>query len=68
MSEFTFSHMSVLLNECIEALDIRDGYTYIDATAGGGGHSLEIAKDLVKTLALLPSTEIRTLSKPQVSD
>ncbi|MBR7117338.1 MAG: 16S rRNA (cytosine(1402)-N(4))-methyltransferase RsmH [Clostridia bacterium] len=39
-----FSHTSVLLYECIEALNIRDGYTYVDCTAGGGGHSLEIAK------------------------
>ncbi|MBO5879350.1 MAG: 16S rRNA (cytosine(1402)-N(4))-methyltransferase RsmH, partial [Clostridia bacterium] len=41
-----FSHTSVLLWECIEALNIRDGYTYIDCTAGGGGHSLQIAKRL----------------------
>ena len=39
-----FSHTSVLLFECIEALNIRDGFTYVDCTAGGGGHSLEIAK------------------------
>lgn len=39
-----FSHTSVLLYECIDALNIRNGYTYVDATAGGGGHSLEIAK------------------------
>ncbi len=39
-----FSHTSVLLYECIDALNIRDGYTYVDCTAGGGGHSLEIAK------------------------
>jgi len=44
MPELNFSHTSVLLYECIEALNIRDGYTYIDCTAGGGGHSLEIAK------------------------
>ena len=44
MSDINFSHVSVLLYECIEALNIRDGYTYIDCTAGGGGHSLEIAK------------------------
>ena len=42
----TFSHVSVLLFECIEALNIRDGYTYVDCTTGGGGHSLEIAKRL----------------------
>ncbi len=44
MSILPFSHVSVLLYECIEALNIRDGYTYVDCTAGGGGHSLEIAK------------------------
>lgn len=46
MSSIPFSHVSVLLSECIEALDIRDGYTYVDCTTGGGGHSLEIAKRL----------------------
>ena len=44
--EIHFSHTSVLLYECIDALNIRDGYTYVDCTAGGGGHSLEIAKRL----------------------
>ncbi len=46
MSDILFSHTSVLLQECIDALNIRDGFTYIDCTAGGGGHSLEIAKKL----------------------
>ena len=41
MSEF--KHYSVMLNECIEALNVGDGY-YLDLTAGGGGHSLEIIK------------------------
>lgn len=44
MNKTNFSHTSVLLYECIDALNIRDGYTYVDCTAGGGGHSLEIAK------------------------
>lgn len=44
MSNTIFSHTSVLLFECIESLNIRDGFTYVDCTAGGGGHSLEIAK------------------------
>ena len=44
MAAIKFSHTSVLLYECIDALNIRDGYTYVDCTAGGGGHSLEIAK------------------------
>lgn len=52
MSITNFSHTSVLLFECIEALNIRDGYTYIDCTAGGGGHSLEIAKRMGKNSRL----------------
>ena len=53
MSNIVFSHTSVLLFECIEALNIRDGYTYIDCTAGGGGHSLEIAKRMGKNSRLI---------------
>ena len=53
MSDIAFSHTSVLLYECIEALNIRDGYTYIDCTAGGGGHSLEIAKRMGKNSRLI---------------
>ena len=41
-----FSHRSVLLDECIESLDIKPDGIYVDGTAGGGGHSLEIAKKL----------------------
>jgi 16S rRNA (cytosine1402-N4)-methyltransferase len=39
-------HNPVMLNECIEALDIQQGSVYVDATFGGGGHSLEILKHL----------------------
>ena len=53
MTAPNFSHVSVLLYECIEALNIRDGYTYVDATAGGGGHSLEIAKRLGENSRLI---------------
>ena len=53
MASIPFSHVSVLLDECIEALDIKDGYTYVDATTGGGGHSLEIAKRLGKSSRLI---------------
>ena len=44
--EINFSHRSVLLDECIEALNIDPNGIYIDGTAGGGGHSYEIAKRL----------------------
>ncbi len=41
-----FNHISVLLNECIEALQIKENGIYVDGTAGGAGHSLQIAKRL----------------------
>jgi 16S rRNA (cytosine1402-N4)-methyltransferase len=41
-----FGHVSVLLKEAIDFLAVRRGGTYIDATLGLGGHSLEIAKRL----------------------
>ena len=41
-----FSHRSVLLDECIDALAIRPDGVYLDGTAGGGGHSAEIARHL----------------------
>lgn len=44
MSEF--KHYSVLLEESIEGLCIKPDGVYIDGTAGGGGHSLEIVKRL----------------------
>ena len=41
-----FKHVSVLLDECIEGLSIRPDGIYCDGTAGGAGHSREIAKRL----------------------
>lgn len=39
-----YRHIPVLLSECIEALHLYEGQTYVDATLGGAGHSLEVAK------------------------
>ena len=41
-----FKHISVLLNETIASLNIKPNGIYVDGTAGGAGHSLEIAKRL----------------------
>ena len=38
-----FLHLPVLLDECIEGLAIKPSGIYVDGTAGGGGHSVEIA-------------------------
>ena len=43
-----FKHVSVLLNECIDNLNIKENGIYVDGTLGGGGHSLEILKKLSK--------------------
>jgi len=47
-------HRSVLLNEAIEGLNLKDRATLVDGTFGGGGHSLEICKKYpgVKIIAL----------------
>jgi 16S rRNA (cytosine1402-N4)-methyltransferase len=41
-----FIHKTVLLNEAIDGLNCSAGKIYIDATVGGGGHSVEIAKKI----------------------
>ncbi|QPJ85783.1 16S rRNA (cytosine(1402)-N(4))-methyltransferase RsmH [Sarcina sp. JB2] len=41
-----FKHISVLLNECIEGLNIKEDGIYVDGTLGGAGHSSEIVKNL----------------------
>ena len=41
-----FQHISILAPECMEALNPARGGIYVDCTAGGGGHSLEIARRL----------------------
>ena len=41
-----FNHISVLLEESVNALDIKPDGIYVDCTAGGGGHSAEVLKKL----------------------
>ena len=44
--ENKFEHTPVMLEECIDALNIQPQGTYVDGTLGGGGHSSQIAKRL----------------------
>ncbi len=53
MYSLPFHHVSVLLDECIEGLHIQNGFTYVDCTTGGGGHSYEIAKRLGENSQLI---------------
>ena len=48
-----FLHKPVLLNECIENLNIKPSGVYIDGTLGGAGHSSEIAKLLDESGTLI---------------
>lgn len=41
-----FAHIPVMLNECLEGLNIKADGTYVDGTVGGAGHSMEIVKRL----------------------
>ena len=41
-----FEHKSVLLNEIIKNLSIKEDGTYVDATLGGAGHALEVCRRL----------------------
>ncbi len=41
-----FEHKSVLLNEIIHNLSIKEDGTYVDATLGGAGHALEVCRHL----------------------
>ena len=43
-----FSHISVLLNETVDGLNIKPGGIYVDGTTGGGGHSSVVLSKLSK--------------------
>ena len=48
-----FIHKPVMLNECIEGLNIKEDGIYVDGTLGGAGHSSQIIKRLSKKGVLI---------------
>lgn len=48
-----FKHYSVMLNECMDGLNIKADGIYVDGTMGGAGHSKEIAKRISKNGLLI---------------
>ncbi|BCD24800.1 S-adenosyl-methyltransferase MraW [Bacillus cereus] len=43
-----FNHVTVLLKETVDGLDIKPGGTYVDCTLGGGGHSSYLLSQLTE--------------------
>ena len=41
-----FEHVSVLLNETVDGLNVKPDGVYVDATLGGGGHAYEVCRRL----------------------
>lgn len=66
-----FSHKSVLLMPAVDGLAVKPDGVYVDCTAGGGGHSLEIAKRLGETGRLIcfdQDKEAIAAAKKRLSD
>lgn len=63
------SHIPVMVGEVTDALQVHSGGLYIDATFGGGGHTLEIVKKGGKVLAIDadPQAEARITSDIRAS-
>ena len=53
-----FDHATVLLDESVEALAVREGGVYVDCTAGGGGHSVRLLRVWAGRAGWSPWTEI----------
>ncbi|NLY20945.1 MAG: 16S rRNA (cytosine(1402)-N(4))-methyltransferase RsmH [Tissierellia bacterium] len=58
-----FKHKSVLLDETIDGLDIKEDGIYIDGTLGGAGHSSEIVKQLKNGLLIGIDQDLEALEK-----
>ncbi len=66
-----FKHKSVLLNECIEGLNIKSDGIYVDGTLGGAGHSIKIVEKLSKNGRLVGidrDTEALKAAKEKLKD
>ncbi|EOD01254.1 16S rRNA (cytosine(1402)-N(4))-methyltransferase RsmH [Caldisalinibacter kiritimatiensis] len=58
-----FEHVSVLLNEAIKGLNIKEDGTYVDGTLGGAGHSKEIVKRLTTGRLIGVDQDINAIKK-----
>ncbi len=66
-----FKHIPIMLNECIENLNIKPDGIYVDGTLGGAGHSSEIIKHLSSKGLLIGidrDTDALSASKKRLSN
>lgn len=63
-----FVHKSVLFNESIEALNLNSSKIIADGTAGGGGHSKEIAKTAKRLIAIDQDPDAITVLNERLGD
>ena len=61
-----FKHVTVLLNEAVDILDIKPEGIYVDGTLGGAGHSLEIVKKLTSGKLICFDQDINAISAAKV--
>lgn len=59
---FKFEHYPVMLNECINSLNIREDGIYVDCTLGGGSHSEEILKNLISGKLIVFDKDIEAIN------
>lgn len=66
-----FKHVPIMLDECVLGLNIKENGVYVDATIGGAGHSMEIAKRLNQNGVLIGIDKDETavsVSKQRLKD
>ena len=65
-----FKHVSVLLSEVLDGLNIKEDGTYVDCTLGGGGHSIEILKRLTtgRLIAIDQDEDALSAAKERLKD
>ncbi len=64
-----FKHIPVMLNECLEGLNLKDNGIYVDGTIGGAGHSSEILSrtKTAKIVGIDRDTDALTVCKERLS-
>lgn len=62
-----FKHIPVMLNECLDGLNLKDGGIYVDGTLGGAGHSTEmLRRSKIKLIGIDRDTEALKVCKERL--